>query len=79
MRKRGNLTVYPMSHNIKQYNNISLLGVTSSLKRVRAILTKNSTQIAERMSRKRPRPILQPELFSNWMRYFLRAKNDSWR
>ena len=28
MRKRGNSTVYPMSHNIKQYNNISLLGVT---------------------------------------------------
>ena len=28
MRKRGNSIVYPMSHNIKQYNNISLLGVT---------------------------------------------------
>ena len=28
MPKRGNSTVYPMSHNIKQYNNISLLGVT---------------------------------------------------
>ena len=28
MRKRGNSTVYPMSHNIKQYNNISLLGIT---------------------------------------------------
>ena len=28
MRKRGNSTVYPTSHNIKRYNNISLLGVT---------------------------------------------------
>ena len=28
MHKRGNSTVYPMSHNIKQYNNISLLGIT---------------------------------------------------
>ena len=28
MHKRGNSTVYPMSHNIKQYNSISLLGVT---------------------------------------------------
>ncbi|XP_022804598.1 kiSS-1 receptor-like [Stylophora pistillata] len=28
MSKKGNSTVYPMSHNIKQYNNISLLGVT---------------------------------------------------
>ena len=27
-RKRGNSTVYPMSHKIKQYDNISLLGVT---------------------------------------------------
>ena len=28
MGKRGSSTVYPMSHNIKQYNNISLLGIT---------------------------------------------------
>ena len=28
IRKRGNSTVYPVSHNFKQYNNISLLGVT---------------------------------------------------
>ena len=28
MLKRGNSTVYPKSHNIKRYNNISLLGVT---------------------------------------------------
>lgn len=28
MHKKGNSTVYPMSHNIEQYNNISSLGVT---------------------------------------------------